>query len=407
MTAQGLPGRPAPAVTAATGPDTGRRRMTRLVAAVAALALTLSCTARPAGSPGAIADQTPGDRPADHTTEGGLWMVMDRAERDVKTSGRVIRDPALQDYVNGLVCRLTPDYCADIRVYLIEQPYFNAMMAPNGMMQVWSGLLLRARDEAELAYVLAHELGHYIRRHSLQQFEATRDTASGLAFVSLFTLGLATIPATLLGIGSIQRFSRDQEREADEQGFDMMVAAGYDPGAAAGIWDLVVREREAEDDDSPSLFFASHPPTEDRIERLTQRRDDLGRTGIRNHDAYRAVMRQWRPVWMEQELRKRRLAAAQIVLDHVYDGERSSGEALYFQGEIYRLRAGAGDDDRAAEAYARAVVRPDVPPQAWRVLGDVRRRKNDPAGAHEAYRTYLRAAPDAADRAIVERYLEK
>jgi len=387
-------------------PPPRRSALFRTVSALAALALAACSVAKSGDEPGALADQQPGATPSEATTEGGLWMVMDKAEEEVKTSGRVIRDPALQSYVEGIICRLSPEYCNDIRVYIVEQPYFNASMAPNGMMQVWTGLLLRTRDEAELAYVLGHEVGHYQRRHTLQRFENLQDTATGLNVLGLVTLGLASIPAALVGAGSVSAFSRDQEREADDLGFDLLSRAGYDPGAAADTWDVIVAEREAEDDDQPFFFFASHPATDERIETLRELRDRTDRTGRRFKDRFRDATRSWRPIWMEQELRKRRLKAAQVVLDHVYENEKSGGEALFFQGEIYRLRGEDGDDRKAAETYEQAVAQPDVPPEAWRALGDVRRRLDDGAGAADAYRAYLRAAPNADDRAFIESFLQ-
>lgn len=397
----------APEITRFTRRPVPRRSaLFRTVSALAALTLAACSVAKSGDEPGALADQRPGATPSEASTEGGLWMVMDKAEEDVKTSGRVIRDPALQTYVEEIVCRLSPEYCNDVRVYIVEQPYFNASMAPNGMMQVWTGLLLRTRDEAELAYVLGHEIGHYQRRHTLQRFENIQATSTGLNGLGLVTLGLASIPAALIGVGSISAFSRDQEREADDLGFDLLTRAGYDPGAAADTWDVIVAEREAEDDDQPFFFFASHPATDERIETLRALRDRRDRPGERYKDRFRSVTLSWRPVWMEQELRKRRLDAAQIVLDHVYEDERSGGEALYFQAEIYRLRGEDGDDRKAAETYEQAVAQPDAPPEAWRALGDVRRRLDDPAGATDAYRAYLRAAPNADDRAFTESFLE-
>ena len=105
--------------------------------------------------------------PAVETDEAGLIMQMDRFEADLRNSAALVRDPALNRYLAELTCRVAGDYCNDIRVYLVRQPYFNAQMAPNGMLIVWTGLLLRVEDEAQLAFVLGHEVGHYVERHSL------------------------------------------------------------------------------------------------------------------------------------------------------------------------------------------------------------------------------------------------
>ena len=126
-------------------------------------ALLLGCAQVPSG------DLQPGERPGLETTEAGLWMLMDKMEERLKTSGRVVEDDALDAYMRDIVCRLEPAHCPHIRIYVVDVPYFNANMAPNGMMQVWTGLLVRTENEAQLAFVLGHELAHYVRRHSLQR----------------------------------------------------------------------------------------------------------------------------------------------------------------------------------------------------------------------------------------------
>ena len=98
-------------------------------------------------------------RPALETDEGGLWGMMDREETRLRRSPFVVRDAELNKYLQDLVCRLGGDHCPDIRVHVVRTPLFNATMAPNGMMQVWTGLLLRAENEAQLAAILGHEIG--------------------------------------------------------------------------------------------------------------------------------------------------------------------------------------------------------------------------------------------------------
>ena len=87
-------------------------------------------------------------RPALDTDEGGLWALMDREEKRLRRSPFRIGDAVLHDYLQGIACRLGAEHCPDIRVYALRTPWFNASMAPNGMMQVWSGLLLRVDNEA-------------------------------------------------------------------------------------------------------------------------------------------------------------------------------------------------------------------------------------------------------------------
>ena len=113
------------------------------------------------------------------TDEGGLWALMDREEVRLRRSPFRIREEELNRYLNGIACKLGADHCPDIRVYLMRVPYFNANIAPNGMMQIWSGLLLRVENETQLSAVIAHEIGHYLQRHSVEQL---RDAKSRAAF---------------------------------------------------------------------------------------------------------------------------------------------------------------------------------------------------------------------------------
>ena len=107
--------------------------------------------------------------------ERGLWMEMDEAERAMRDSNAVINDPKLVQYVREVVCRTVgEDRCRTVRVYIVRDASFNASMAPNGMMLVHTGLLLRSRDEAELASVLGHEFAHFELRHSLMGFKQRR-----------------------------------------------------------------------------------------------------------------------------------------------------------------------------------------------------------------------------------------
>jgi predicted Zn-dependent protease len=82
---------------------------------------------------------------------------MDREETRLRRSPFAIRDPALREYVQGIACKLAGEHCPDVRVHLLSTPLFNASMAPNGMMQVWTGLMLRMENEAQPA-ILGHGL---------------------------------------------------------------------------------------------------------------------------------------------------------------------------------------------------------------------------------------------------------
>lgn len=106
-------------------------------------------------------------------------------------------------------------------------------MAPNGVMQVWTGLLLRTENEAQLASVLAHEIAHYRYQHSLEMFRQAKSTANILAPFQIITtaggVGYVGSVAELVAVGSLLKFSRDHEREADSGGQENANCRGLRP----------------------------------------------------------------------------------------------------------------------------------------------------------------------------------
>jgi len=351
-------------------------------------------------------------RPELTTDEAGLWMVMDRVEQDIGTSGRLVDDPALNAYLRGVMCRIAPEYCGTLRVYLLELPDFNAAMSPNGFMVVFTGALLRCQNEAQLAYLLAHEVTHFQRRHTLQQWRNVRTTVSALIFpqlaLSIIGLGPLNILTQLAAIGSIMEFSRDEEREADSFGLDRVARAGYDPAQSVDIWTHLIAENEAADDDEPPIFFASHPPSAEREAALREQAAKLIAAegpGLDRADEYAGATAAFRAGWLRGELRRREFDRTLVVLDQLEKQGRRVGEIAYYRGELYRLRAEEGDTLRAINAYKAALAAEGAPPQTHRGLAEVYRQDGSAAQARAEYAEYLRLQPDAPDRAMIETYL--
>ncbi|MBI2161377.1 MAG: M48 family metalloprotease [Candidatus Rokubacteria bacterium] len=376
------------------------------------LVLLASC-ATPRGAPGAVADVKPGERPPIESDEAGLWMAMDRVEASLKTSGHLVTDSALNAYVRGVVCRLAGAHCGDVRVYVVQTPHFNASMAPNGMMQVWTGLLLRADNEAQLAYVLGHEIGHYLRRHSVQLFRDLRAKADASLFFSVLTaaagVGFVGPLAQLAMLSSVFAFSRDNEREADDVGFELMVRAGYEPHEAPKIWEALLKERAAVKDAEPLVFFATHPSTDERVATLKGLADKAAAAGGADvgRERYLAAMLPFRATMLRDELRLRRPAATQLVLDRLLAAGAAPGEVHFFQGELHRLRGEAGDDQKAIAAYEKAATAAGAPAETQRNLGLVLMKTGDRTRARAAFARYLERRPDAQDREIIRDYLKR
>jgi len=359
-------------------------------------------------------DIKPGEKPALESDEAGLWMAMDEIETNLKTSGRVEHDPALNNYVNKILCKLQPDYCDDIRFVIVETPYFNASMAPNGFMQVWTGLMLRAQNEAQLAYVLGHEMGHYQRRHSLKQWRTIRDTSNALVFLQIVAagagVGYAGSIAQMVAMAGIFAYSRDMEREADDIGFEVMADAGYDFHEAANIWQAMIEERDAADQPDQFILFASHPTTSERVKTMRKMADQLesqGRSGQSYQQEYLDAVRPFRANWLTNELRKRDFAASQVVLKHLFDTADQPGELHFYQGELYRMRAKEGDQEKAIASYQKALSCEPYPPAALRCLGLLYWKTGNFGDAKASFNNYLVVDPDAPDYEMIKSYLKE
>jgi tetratricopeptide (TPR) repeat protein len=360
------------------------------------------------------AELAPGQRPPPGSDEAGLWMQVDRVEEALRTSGRVVMDPRLTAYVRDVVCRVARALCQDIRVYVVQTPYFNASMAPNGAMQLWTGLLLRTENEAQLAYVVAHEMGHYVKRHSIQQWRTLRNTAAATTFFRALTgaagVGFVGDLGTLAALGGIFAYSREHEREADLVGGELARRAGYDLREAPRIWEALLREQEASGSKSHSIFFATHPATEDRIaslRRLAEASGPVGEPEDIGAEAFQAATLPLRGVWLRDELRRREFAGSQVLLDRLLVNGVRTGELYFFQGELYRLRSAEGDETKALAAYEWALALDGAPADTYRALGLILMKQGQRARARDAFARYLEGRPDAEDRQMVESYVRQ
>jgi len=389
-------------------------RRCRVVSGTAALISALAGTFAGAAAAAPLPHITPGERPVPGSTESELWYGMDQAEKYLRQSPLVVHDPELQRYVEGVACKVTGDYCKDIRVYIVDYPVFNASMAPNGATLVFTGALLRMRDESELAVVLGHEFAHYQARHSLEGWESTKRTTALLNTFGLISwvggIPLAGEIAYLGGIGGLSKQSRDNEREADRLGYAATVALGYDPQGGVRVWERMRREEQADKHHRTGGVFASHPKTEERLVDMRAAAAQVPTEHpVTNAEAYRAAMRPFLQRWMENELSRRTYDTSLQVLTELKDDATPDTAALatYYVAEAHRRRNKGDDMDQAGKLYAEALALPDPPAAAWRERAHYLHAHGDTPGAADALRHYLAAAPDADDAALMRHALEQ
>jgi predicted Zn-dependent protease len=206
--------------------------------------------------------------------------IGDQAARQVSAELGIVDDPALSAYIEQLGRRLaqfSPRQDLDYSFQIVEMEEPNAFALPGGYIYVSRGLLALANSEAEVANVLAHEIGHVAARHAAQ-----RDTAAKAATL-LTLLGVAAAAASsgdgrsvagmqFLGQGLLASYSRGQERQSDRIAIELTTAAGIDPGGMARFLKQLDNSTRLQTGASRAPgFFDTHPATRERFAEATTR----------------------------------------------------------------------------------------------------------------------------------------
>ena len=378
------------------------------------LIFILNSCQTPLGGAKDVKNIEPEERPNIESIEAGLWMQMDNYEEKLKTSGSRLKDKNLDKYLKDILCNLT-EYCQDIRVYVQDIPYFNAFMAPNGMMVVWTGLLLRVENEAQLAAVIGHEAGHYIRRHSLK---AWLDAKARTDLMAILSIGLAVggVPgggdifniSQLLQAGIMAKHSRDNEREADEIGLDSLIKAGYDPDEAPKIWENILKEMELGENKNPPAFFSSHPNPKERIKNLkeqTKKYSDIKRN--HNKENLKNIISPHTKNWIKNEIRtNNKIEQTSFIFSNFFDNKEDSHLLKFYQGEIYRLKKEEKNNEKAIELYKESIEENDNFPDVYRELGLLLLKEEKKDEARKNLEKYVTLAPNAKDVEIVKSYIK-
>jgi len=193
----------------------------------------------------------------------------------------LVREPAVVEYVNGLgrkiVAKLDAPQPFDYRYSVIRDGTLNAFAAPGGFIYANSGLVLRVKNDAELAGVLAHETGHVHAHHIARQQEKTK--LLSYASIAALLLGVVqpAIGAAAMGASAAGqlKYAREFEQEADFLGVRYMRAAGYDPhGMVSFMKEMWNEQRQMPLDQIPP-YMMSHPMTEERLVNLEAATKDM------------------------------------------------------------------------------------------------------------------------------------
>lgn len=363
----------------------------------------------------------PGFRPTDED-EKGLWEEMERVEEEIADTNLLITDPKLTGYLQNLIGTVGGPAAKDFRIYLMRIPDFNAMMFPTGFAVVFSGLLLRMRNEAQLAGVIAHESGHFLRRHEIRSWRDQRRKTDFFSIAAMLAgiggagagvyLGDYVQLAQLGTILSLFKYSREMEAEADAMGAKLIAEAGYDPMEMSSVWLQLIGEEQASaayrgKHRQRGSLFDTHPSDDARMADLKADALELtvpGKAYNNYRERYLTTIGPIRQTLLDDQVKLNNPGASEYLIQTLaQDGW--NGLLRFYEGEVWRLRNRIGDEQRAAQSYAAAVVYPDAPADAWRWHAISLLKQGRSGEAKAAFTKYLTMKPDAPDAAWVRQMI--
>jgi len=243
------------------------------------LVFPLAYTLLAAGLSGALADDLPelGDVSRTTITAPQERQLGEDIMRQIRASPQYLDDPEVVDYINGLGYRLVanaPNIEQQFEFFVLNDKTVNAFALPGGFVCVYTGLIVTTQSESELAAVMAHEIGHVSQRHIARLF--TQQKQAGIASMAALALAIlaarsspdlaqaAVAGAQYATYQTAVNFTRDNEREADRVGIQILEKSGFDPRAMPAFLEKLQRAYRLYETNAPS-YSRTHPLTYERI----------------------------------------------------------------------------------------------------------------------------------------------
>ena len=335
--------------------------------------------------------------PADERALGEAFM------REIRARLKLVDDPLVEQYVQSLGYHLVASsdrHDLGFTFFVVEDNSLNAFAAPGGFIGINTGMILATDSESELASVLAHEIAHVTQRHIVRAIDhASRSNLPILAgILAAVIVGAQNIEAgqatTAAVLGATQQsrinFTRQNEKEADRVGIQVLANAGFDPREMAGVFETL--QNAARYSTRLPEYLSTHPITTNRI---AEARDRAARLPYRQHassESYHLV---------RAKLRAATATDAQRVLDELVEelsANRAESPAAHTYGQAIAL-ARLGREDEAREVLERLMASyPDNVTFRTELAGNALRHGDLPR-ALTLYSEGLDLYPD--DRALV------
>lgn len=231
-----------------------------------------------------------GDISSASLSESQERTIGNRIMREVRTDPAYLDDPEIIDYVTSVGQRLlsaADNPPRDMTYFVVRDDSVNAFALVGGHIGIHTGLIMLTQNESELAGVMAHETGHILQKHQARFIHgASRAQWTSLAALALAVLasraggGGQAAEAAVMGASALQiqnqiDFTRENEREADRVGFQLLSRSGYDPRAMQTFFERMLRANRLNELKGMPSYFRTHPLTTERIADMADRSQHL------------------------------------------------------------------------------------------------------------------------------------
>ncbi len=350
--------------------------------------------------------------------ERRLWLRAEEEERVLSKSGLLYRDEELETYLNNVAKGLYPgDVFAQIpfRIHVIRNHFLNAFAFPNGHVYVHSGMLASMENEAQLATLLAHEMTHATHRHTVREFRNIKNKSAFLATMNVTLGGLGGIGSLVTALGalgtvaSVHGYSREMEADADMEGIQLVIRAGYDPRESITFFRYLKRELEEEDKNEP-FFFGSHPRVQDRVdtyEGLLKGENQKYSGSVKNTEKFLEMTQRVLLDDAYLSLKAGRFKKARRSAEKYLAQRPDDARSYHLLGEIERQEKGGEGIETAMTNYEKAISVDPSFADSYRAAGMLCLKKGDKRRARDYFERYISLAGYATDRAHVEEYLRQ
>lgn len=318
-----------------------------------------------------------------------------------------IHNKKVNSYPNEILAKLIAndklhkDEITNFKIKVIKNPLLNAFALADGNIYIHSGLLAKLENEAQLALLIGHEMSHVIYKHGIKKSRHYKNSTFIADLARNFDLGIFS---SFIYASAVSGYSRGSENEADLEGLNQIVDAGYDPKEAVKLFEIMLEDIKL-NEIKESYFFSTHPKVVDRIESsekiINEKYSDT--TGLVDKKRFQRYIKPMLIENIEMDLKLKRFKSAKKSIDTFMNRYEENAYGNYLLAEYHRLNEFNFDD--ALKNYNIALQKETDNYNSYRGLGYLYMKKKEKDKARIAFEQYLSFNENASDKKYIERYI--